>query len=147
MEGEFTNFCKRYYELLQNWDKLEDRYEALVENMIPYTKQTDVGELDTILRCHRRIKKARDAADSCIADLQQTEDILKQILAYFEIEPNIKPKCEIPGSFELELWLDDEQGVNCIKTHDLSPLEDDENIITIPCADTRNNWEDDDDEE
>ena len=145
MEGEFTNFCKRYYELLQQWDELENRFEALLENAIPYTGQTDVGELDAIIRCNRRIQKARAAADSYIADLQQTAHTITQILAYFEVTPNTRLTCEIPGLYELELWLDDEDAVNCIKTHDLTPLEVDENIISIPFTDKRNSWEEDED--
>lgn len=145
--GEFTNFCKRYYELLQQWNELENRFEELLENAIPYTGQTDAAELDAIIRCNRRIQKARAAADECINDLQQIAHIITKILEYFEVPPYTRLTCEVPGFYELELWLDDEQAVNCIKTHDLAPLEEDENTITIHCIDTRNNWEEDEDDD
>lgn len=146
MEGEFTNYCKRYYEQLQNWDVLEDKFEALLENALPYTGQTEVGELDAIIRCNRRILKARTAADECIKILQQTAQTITQILAYFEIPANTTLTCEVPGFYILQLWLDDEQGINCIKTQDLAPLEQDESIITIHMTDKRNDWEDDEDD-
>jgi len=142
---EFTNYCKRYYELLQQWDELENKFEARLENAIPYTGQTDVGELDAIIQCNRRIQKARAAADECIKTLQQTAGTITLILQYFEIPPNTCLTCEIPGLYILQLWMDDEQAINCIKTHDLAPLEEDENIITIPFTDSRNDWEDDED--
>jgi len=145
MEGEFTNYCKRFYELLCQWTELELRFNILLNNCLPYNGQKLISELDDILSSSRRIQKARAAADACIADLQQTEHILNQIFAWFEILPNTPLTCEAPGHFELELWLDDDGNVHCIKTKDLEPLETDGDIITIECIDHRNNWEADED--
>jgi len=145
--GEFTNYCKRYYELLQQVEEKEHRFIDLLDNALPYTGQTNISELNAIIRCNRRIQKVRSIADDVIDAKQETEATIIKILEYFEIPPDTCLTCEVPGFYELQLWLDEEQAVNCIKTHDLAPLEEDENIITIPCIDTRNNWEEDEEDD
>ena len=145
MEGEFTNFCKRYYELLLQVEEKEHRFIDLLDNALPYTGQTDISELDAIIHCNRRIQKIRSIADDVIEAKQETEDIILKILEYFEIPPNTRLTCEIPGLYELIVWADGENTVHCYKTHDLAPLEEDENIITIPFTDSRNDWEEEED--
>jgi len=147
MEGEFTNFCKRYYELLLQVEEKEMRFFNLLDNALPYTGQTDVSELDAIIHCNRRIQKIRATADDVIEAKQETEDTILKILEYFEIPPNTRLTCEVPGEYVLILWVDEENTVYCSKIRDLAPLEVDENIITIPVTDSRNSWEDDEDEE
>jgi hypothetical protein len=147
MEGEFTNFCKRYYELLLQVEEKEMRFLNLLDNALPYTGQTDVSELDAIIHCNRRIQKVRSTADDVIEAKQETEDTILKILEYFEIPPNTRLTCEVPGEYELKVWADDENTVHCYKTKDLAPLEVDEHIITIPFTDSRNDWEDGEDED
>ncbi len=143
MEGEFTNFCKQYYELLLQVDEKEHRFIDLLDNALPYTGQTNIAQLDAIIYCNRRIQKVRSIADDVIDAKQETEAIILKILEYFEIPVNTRLTCEVPGLYELKVWADEESTVHCYKTKDLAPLEEDENIITIPCIDTRNSWEDD----
>jgi len=145
MEGEFTNFCKRYYELLLQVEEKEHRFIDLLDNALPYTGQTDVAELDAIIYCNRRIQKVRSMADDVIEAKQETEGIILKILEYFEIPTNTRLTCEVPGLYELRVWADEENTVHCYKMKDLAPLEEDENIITIDCNDRRNSWEDDED--
>jgi ABC-type antimicrobial peptide transport system ATPase subunit len=144
MEGEFTNYCKQYYELLQQVDQKERRLIGLIDNALPYTGQTDVAELDAIISCNRRILKAHDATDDVIEAKQETEAIILKILEYFEIPANTRLTCEVPGLYMLTLWADEENTVYCFKTHDLAPLEQDEHIITIQLTDSRNDWDEDD---
>jgi len=143
MEGEFTNYCKQYYELLQQVDEKEHRLIDMIDNALPYTGQTDVADLDAILHCNRRILKMRDLTDDAIEAKQETEGIILKILEYFEIPTNTHLTCEVPGLYELRVWADEENTVHCYKIKDLAPLEEDENIITIPFTDKRNSWEDD----
>jgi len=145
MDGEFTNYCKQYYELLQQVDQKERRLIDLLDNALPYTGQTDVAELDAIIKCNRRILKARDTTDDVIAAKQETETIILKILEYFEIPANTRLTCEVPGHYVLVIWADEENTVYCFKSHDLAPLEEDENMITIVCVDKRNDWEEDED--
>jgi hypothetical protein len=145
MEGEFTNYCKQYYQLLVLLDKQETRFNNLLANAFTYTGQTDVGELDAIISCNRKIQKVRKQADDTIAARQKTAKIILQILAYFEIPPNTRLTCEIPGEMEVEVWADDESTVHCLKTKTLDPLEDDPNIITIHLTDSDFVWRDEED--
>ena len=147
MEGEFTNFCKRYYEQLLQVEEKEHRFIDLLDNALPYTGQTDISELDAIIHCNRRIQKVRSIADDVIEAKQETEDIILKILEYFEIPPNTRLTCEVPGEYVLVLWADEENTVYCSKIRDLAPLEMDENIITIQVTDSKNSWEDVEDEE
>lgn len=145
MEGEFTNYCKQYYELLLQVEEKEHRFIDLLDNALPYTGQTDVAELDAIIHCNRRIQKIRSIADDVIDAKQETEGIILKILEYFEIPINTRLTCEVSGLYELRVWADEENTVHCYKTKDLAPLEEDENIITIDCNDQLNSWEDDED--
>jgi len=147
MDGEFTNYCKRYYELLQQVDEKERRLINLIDNALPYTGQTDVAELDAILKCNRRILKASDATDDAIEAKQETEATILQILEYFEIPANTRLRCEVPGFYELIMWADEEKTVHCYKIKDLAPLEQDENIIKIQLNYNRDSWEDNEDDD
>lgn len=53
---------------------------------------------------------------------------------------------EIEGELEYEVWYDGEDNLYVIKTKDLAPLPDDENIITIKIRDSDDEDIDDDDE-
>ena len=145
MEGEFTNYCKRYYELLLQVEEKEHRFIDLLDKALPYTGQTNVAELDAIIRCNRRIQKIRSTADDVIDAKQETEAIILKILEYFEIPINTQLTCEVPGLYELRVWADEEKTVHCYKTRDLALLEQDESIITIQMTDKRNDWEDEED--
>jgi len=138
MEGEFTNFCKHYYELQLQLEQVEARFKTLLKNAPPYTGQTCVAELDAIISYNRRVQKARDTSLECAAAKERTGHIIKQILAYFEIPPHTMLTCEIPGQYELTIW-DDELWLNCIKTKQLAPLEESGNIISIPLIGKRYN--------
>jgi len=145
MEGEFTNFCKRYYELLLQIDEKEHRLIDMLDNALPYAGQTNVADLDAIIHCNRRIIKMRDQTDDVMEAKQETEDIILKILDYFEIPINTKLTCEVPGLYELKVWADEEKTVHCYKIRDLAPLEQDEHIITIPLVYERNSWAEEED--
>src|SRR6202012_1685260 len=117
----------------------------LLDKALPYTGQTNVAELDAIIRCNRRIQKIRSTADDVIDAKQETEAIILKILEYFEIPVNTRLTCEVPGLYELRVWADEEKTVHCYKTRDLALLEQDESIITIQMTDKRNDWEDEED--
>jgi len=144
MEGEFTNFCRQYYELLLQLEKQEKRFNTLLNKALPYTGQIIVAELDAIISCNRKIQKVRTALDDIITSKQKTERTILQILAYFEIPPHTTLRCEVSGEMELEIWADDENVVHCIKTKDLNPVEEDPNVITIRMTTSNFVWKDDD---
>src|ERR1700744_632778 len=146
MEGEFTNYCKQYYELLQQVEEKEHRFIDLLDNALPYNGQSNIAELDAILKCNRRIIKAHNPLEGIIEAKQETEDTILKILEYFEIPANTRLTCEVPGLYELIVWADEEKTVHCYKIKDLAPLEQDENIITIQMTDKRNGWEDDEED-
>ena len=68
MNGEFTNYCKQYYNLMNQLDEQEARFETLLENALPYTGQTEIKELDAILSCNVKVLKARADADETRVD-------------------------------------------------------------------------------
>ena len=115
---------------------MERRFYRLLANALPYTGQTDVSELDAIIRCNREIQKAKAEADECKAAMQQTGRTILIVMAYFEIPPGTKLTCEIPGEFELQVWADEDNTIQCIKTKDLNPLKGDPNVIVIRLVDS-----------
>lgn len=146
MEGEFTSYCRQYYSLQQLLAQQETQFNTLLANALPYTGQTNITELDAIIKCNRKVQQARAEADNTIAEKRQTEQVILQIMAYFEVSPNTELTCEIPGEAELMLWADEENDLYCIKTKDLAPLEDDLDIITIHMNDNRYSFTEDDDD-
>ena len=146
MNGEFTNYCKQYYNLMNQLDEQEARFETLLENALPYTGQTEIKELDAILSCNVKVLKARTEADETRVALNKTEKTILLIMAYFEIEPDTKLICEIPGEVELEMYTKENNRLYCFKTRDLAPLEKDPNVITIEMNYNRYVSADDEDE-
>ncbi len=131
MDGELTNLCHKYYNQTHWHRKLEKRFHRLLADALPYTGQTNVNELDAIIRCNREIQKARDEAEDGKAAMQKTAGTILRVLEYFEIQPNTKLTCEVPGEFELQVWADEANAVYCTKTKDLNPLKDDPSVIVI----------------
>lgn len=146
MNGQFTKFCRRYYELICLLDQQETRFATMLANALPYTGQTHVNELDAIIRCNLKIQRARAQADDTIAAMRRIENIIIQIMAYFDIEPHTTLTCEVPGLYELAIWADNANIVYCIKTNNLAPIIEDENIITIQLINKGTASEDEDDE-
>jgi hypothetical protein len=145
MNGEFTNYCKQYYNLMLQLYQQEAHFETLLENALPYTGQTNIIELDAILRCNGKILKARADADETRAALHKTEKTILLIMVYFEIQPETKLICEIAGEVKLEIYTKENNRLYCFKTKDLAPLEKDPNMITIEMNHNRYVRDDEDD--
>jgi len=144
MEGELTNFCRTYYGQLCLHRQLERRFTRLLANALPYTGQTNVNELDAVIRCNREIQQARTEAEDAKAAMQKTAGTLLKIFAYFEMPPDTKLQCEVPGEFELQVWAEEDNSVHCIKTKDLNPLKGDPSVIIIKLKDDPYSFDDDD---
>jgi hypothetical protein len=147
MEGEFTNYCSSYYRLTELLDAQETRFQSLLENALPYAGQTHLNELDAILHCNRKIQKAFADVNDTVSTMHETERTILQIMRYFELTPNTKLTCVIPGELEFEIWADEQDVVHCLKTKQLAPLEEDPNIINIRINNSRYALTDDEDED
>jgi hypothetical protein len=145
MEGELTNLCHQYYDLMLLTDQQVTHFNALVEKALPYTGQTNAKELDAIIRCNRRIQKALAEAESSTAAMKKIGRTIIKIMEYFEIEPYTSITCELPGEIELDVWADEEKNVHCYKTKDLDPVIGNPNIITIRLVTSPYRINDDDD--
>src|SRR6202012_1598050 len=119
MTGEFTDMCRTYYGQQCLLTKLEKRFARMLADALPYTGQTHISELDAIIACNRAIQKARDEAEDCKAAKQKTANTILKVLAYFEIQPNTKLTCEVPGEFELQLWAEEDNTIHCLKTKEI----------------------------
>jgi len=145
MDGQFTYYCKLFYDQMLKLFKQENRFELLLEFALPYTGQTTVSELDEILNCNDYIQKARARADETRKALFETEKIIIKIMDHFEIPPETKLYCQVPGEVELMLYRKENNRVYMFKERDLAPLPGNENMIVIKLSNGAGVDDEDDD--
>ena len=145
MNGEFNGYCSQYYNLTQLLAEQQEHFNTLLDNALPYTGQTNISELDAIIKCNRKIQKAKKRADDTADELQKTERTILMIMEYFGIPPQTVLVGEVTEQFLFEIWADETDTVHIEKIKDLVPPVDDENIIKIKIRYSRNEVTDDDD--
>jgi hypothetical protein len=131
MQGELTYYCQRFYEMDNHFIKHDERFYHLVKKALPYTKQTNATELDAIMQSNRKVQKAYGTVQDIIKEKNEAEKAILQIMEYFEVPKETKLTCILPGEAELEIWADEDNRVQCIKTKSLAPLVADPNLIVI----------------
>lgn len=134
MNGEFNGICSYYYRLTQLLEAREANFQNLLANAQPYKGETQLSELDALIEYNRSVLQAKADSEKTAADMHEAESIILVIMQYFEIPPLTKLKGEIAEEIEFEIWADDNDTINIIKTKDLARLPDEENIITIKFA-------------
>ena len=145
MNGEFNGYCSHYYNLTQLLAEQQEHLSTLLDNALPYTGQTNVSELDAIIKCHRKIQRAKVRVDSIVDELQKTERIILLVMQYFGIPPGTRLVGEVIEQLLFEIWADDTDAIHTKKIKDLVPPVDDENIIKIRMRHSRNEVMDDGD--
>ena len=145
MNGEFNGYCSQYYNLTQLLAEQQEHFNTLLDNALPYTGQTNINELDAIIKCNRKIQKAKARAENTFDELRNTEHTILMIMQYFGIPPHTVLVGEVPEKLLFEIWADDSDTVHIKKIKDLVPPVDDENIIRIKIRHSRNEVMDDDD--
>jgi hypothetical protein len=131
MESEFTNFCSHYYELTLQLEESEAHFHYLLANALPYSGQTNLNELDAIIECNREVQEAKTLADNIVECMRGTESNILKIMQYFEIPPHTKLQGEIPGDVQFEIWADENDTIHILKTKDLAPLADHQNVYVV----------------
>jgi hypothetical protein len=144
---EFSAACGNYYRLTVLLAEQELHFETLLRNALPYTGQTDLKELDRIIRCNRKVQAARADADKIEKDLRDVQWQILQMMRYFEITPNTRLSGEIPDEKEFEIWADEDNMIHCKKTTDITPPADNANIIEIKLRNRRGTTEEEDEDE
>jgi hypothetical protein len=145
MNGEFNGYCSRYYNLTQLLAEQQEQFNTLLDNALPYTGQTNLSELDAIIKCNRKIQRAKARVDDTIVKLNETERTILLIMEYFGIPPHTVLFGEVPEMLLFEIWADDSDTIHIQKIKDLAPPVDEENIIKIKIRHSRNEVMDDDD--
>jgi len=122
MNGEFNGFCSQYYNLTQLLAEQQEHFNTLLDNALPYTGQTNINELDAIIKCNRKIQKAKKRADDTADELRNTEHTILMVMEYFGIPPYTRLTGEVTEQLLFEIWADDSDTVHIKKIKDLVPL-------------------------
>ncbi len=123
MYGEFTDMCAWYYRLTERLKEQEERFQNLLANALPYTGQTELIELDRIIRYNRKVQAALADTEKTSAQIVDAESIIYKMIEYFGIKPNTRLKGQIPEQLEFEFWLDESNQLHIQKLSDLAKSE------------------------
>ena len=129
--SEFTNYCNRYYELMQVLAKQQARFKRLAENAPLYSGQTNLSEVDAIISYYRDVQIAKAKIEETFNHVRATERYILMIMRHFEIPPGTILTGEIPEELEYEIWADGNDTLYITKTKDLQPEPDNPNVIWI----------------
>ena len=130
MENEFNNYCCYYYRLKQQLLEQDAIFKNLLDNALPYKRQTKISQLDAVIACNRAIQKAKADAEKTHATLKEVESTIVMIMEYFDISPYTWLTGEITDELEFQLCMDDKKRILIGKTKDIKPPYN-PNIITI----------------
>jgi hypothetical protein len=145
MNNEFNGYCSRHYTLTDLLATQQEHLNNLFNNAPPYTGQTNLAEIDALIKCYRKIQRAQDRIDNTRASLRETERIILMVMQYFGIPPRTVLIGEVIEQLQFEIWADEGDTVYTKKIRDLVPPTDEANIIRIKLQTSRNSVTDDDD--
>jgi len=121
MNGEFNGYCSHYYNLTEQLAQQQEHLSNLLDNALPYTGQTTLSELDAIIKCHRKIHRAKARVDDTLVELEKTERTILMIMQYFGIPPCTALAGEVIEQLLFEIWADETDTVHTKKIKDLAP--------------------------
>ena len=121
MNSEFTAWCNDYYKLRQQLIAEDLHYEYLLHNAPPYTGQSNLQQLDAILKHNREVKAANAKLDKTFKETIAAQDTVVAIMKFFEMPPNTRLTGQIPGELEYEIWADQHGALYTRKIKDLQP--------------------------
>lgn len=131
MTGEFTTTCTQYYHLTKLFSERNEHFQNLLDNAPPYTRQSNLSDLDAIITYNRKVQAAK--ADKTFKDLTETGRTILKMMQYFEIPPRRVLTGQIPGELEYEIWANEKDEIFIGKIRDLPQEPLDPNIILIKC--------------
>ncbi|MEO6849691.1 MAG: hypothetical protein ABI203_04110 [Mucilaginibacter sp.] len=131
MNGEFNGFCSHYYTLTQILAQQDEYLENLLNHAMHYAGQTRLSDLDDIIKCYRKIQRAKERRDKTFDDLQTTQQTILYLMQYFNIAPGTVLTGEVTDEVEFEIWEFEADTLHVKKTKDLVPPVDEGNSITI----------------
>lgn len=145
MNNEFNGYCSRHYTLTEQLAVQQEHLNNLFNNATPYTGQTNLAEIDDLIKCYRKIQRAQDRVDNTRDSLRQTERIILMVMQYFGIPSRTVLIGEVIEQLQFEIWADEADTVYTKKIRDLVPPPDEANIIRIKLRTSRNSVTEDDD--
>jgi hypothetical protein len=143
MTNEFTTHCNQYYQLTKLFSARDERFKNLLDNAPPYTRQSNLSDLDAIISYNRKVQAAKAKADKTFKELTETGRTILAIMRYFEIPPRTVLTGQIPGELEYELWANENDDVFIGKIRDLPQGADNPNVMVIKCWNGGKDGEDD----
>jgi len=145
MNGEFNSCCSHYYHLTQQLAKEQAYLQKFLDNAPYYSGETQLSEIDYIIRYYYKTQAVKAAIDKTMARLNKTTTAILYFMRFFNIPPDTKLCGTIEEELEFEIWADDTDQIHTKKIKDLKPIEE-PNTITIRIANERSSIFDDEDE-
>jgi len=122
----------------------QDEYlKNLLDNAPLYNGQTNLNEIDDIIKYYRKAQKAKARLDATTDQLYKTEQTILMIMKHFNIPSRTRLVGEIIEEILFEIWADETDRLHVRKTKDLAPSVDEGNIITIKIRNSRHDPDDD----
>ncbi|MBV8391093.1 MAG: hypothetical protein JO080_14910 [Mucilaginibacter sp.] len=144
MNGEFTGFCSQYYNLTERLAKENAYLQKFLDNAPFYKGETQLSEIDYILKYYRKTQEVNMAVVKTMDDLNKTAKTILAIMRHFEIPSGTVLHGVVEEEAEYDIWADESSQVHIAKTKQLAPEPDAENIITIRLGESTNVFDDED---
>jgi hypothetical protein len=145
MNGEFNGYCSRHYTLTEQLAEQQEHLKSLLDNALPYNGQTNLSEIDALIKSYRKIQRVKARVDDTQEEIRKTERTIQMVMQYFDIPPRTRLVGEVIDEILFEIWADETDAIHNKKIKDLVPSVDEGNIITIKLRNSRHDVTDDDD--
>jgi hypothetical protein len=145
MNGEFNGYCSHHYTLTQQLAEQQEYLNNLLDNALPYTGQTNISEIDALIKSYRKIQKVKARVDDTLEEIRKTERTILMIMEHFGIPRCTRLVGEVIEEVLFEIWADETDAIHNKKIKDLVPPVDEEHFITIKFRNSRHEVTDEDD--
>ena len=129
MTGELTAYCNQYYHLTGLLLKRKQRLQTFLDNAPLYCGQTNLTEVDAIIKYYREAQAIKAKVDKTLADIKATERVIVTIMRHFDIPAGTILTGQVPDEQEYELWADKNDEVYMMKTKSLQPPPNPDTIV------------------
>jgi hypothetical protein len=147
MELYLNDVCSNYYTLRELLLKQEARFDRLMDKPVVYAGQTDLEDIDKVLKYCYKVQQASDGIRHTIQQLISEKKLILQMLDHFSIPRNTKLKARVGNEAEIHLWADDENLIYYEKLRDILAEEINPNIITIKVCSSAEGFRQDENED
>jgi hypothetical protein len=147
MNGELTGYCSRYYNLTLRLAKEQAYLKKFLDNAPLYQGETQLIEIDYILKYYRKTQEVNMAVVKTMDNLKETAKPILAIMRHFDIPADTILHGVVEEEAEFDIWADETDQIHIVKTKQLAPEPNAENIMVIKLAaestsifDDENEW-------